>query len=252
MKKTIQLLAFYSLFFSFITICNAQSAYEIIKKSDELTRGKSSESVITMTIIRPDWSRSISMKSWAIGTEYSLTLITEPVRDKGTVFLKRKNEIWNWVPTIGRSVKLPPSMMMQSWMGSDFTNDDLVRESSILEDYSHEIVGEEELNGTKVWKIELTPKPEAAVVWGKVLTWISKQEYHQLKTEFYDEDNFLVNTMIGYDIKTFDGRRIPSKMEMIPADKPGHKTTFEYLSLDFDVPIKPSFFSLQNMKKIGE
>ncbi|TNE70129.1 outer membrane lipoprotein-sorting protein [bacterium] len=240
-------------FLSFLaTSLSAQTAYEIVKKSDDLVRGKSSEATITMTIVRPDWSRSISMKSWALGTEYSLTVITQPARDKGTVFLKRKNEIWNWVPNIGRSVKLPPSMMMQSWMGSDFTNDDLVKESSVLEDYSHEMLSEETIDGKPAWKIKLTPKPDSPVVWGKVIMWITQKDFHQLKTEFYDEDDFLVNTLIGSEIKTFDGRSLPSKMEMIPADKPGNKTVFVYEDLKFNINAKPSFFSIQNMKKMGE
>lgn len=229
----------------------AQTAKEIMQKSDDLLRGKTSESEVSMTIIRPDWSRTIQMKSWSLDRDYSLTVITEPVRDKGTVFLKRKNEIWNWVPSIGRSVKLPPSMMMQSWMGSDFTNDDLVRESSVVNDYEHEILSEEDLNGTPVWKLQLIPKPDAPVVWGKVIAYISKGDFHQLKTEFYDEDGYLVNTLIGFNIKKFGDRKLPSVMEMIPADKEGHKTRFEYITLEFDKKINASFFSIQNMKKIG-
>jgi len=246
------LIAFILLYYAFPTFIFAQSAKEIIKKADDLVRGESSESEIVMTIVRPDWERSISMKTWALGTDYSLVLISKPVRDQGTTFLKRENEIWNWIPSIGRSIKLPPSMMMQSWMGSDFTNDDLVKESSILEDYVHSILAEEMLNDQKVWKIQLIPKPDAAVVWGKVITYITQAEFHQLKTEYFDEDDFLVNTMLASEVKTFDERRIPSKMEMIPADKPGNKTKFEYISLKFNVKLKPSFFSTQNMKKIGE
>jgi len=246
------LIAFILLYYAFPTFIFAQSAKEIIKKADDLVRGESSESEIVMTIVRPDWERSISMKTWALGTTYSLVLISKPVRDQGTTFLKRENEIWNWIPSIGRSIKLPPSMMMQSWMGSDFTNDDLVKESSFLEDYDHSILAEEILDNQKVWKIQLIPKPDAAVVWGKVITYITQSEFHQLKTEYFDEDDFLVNTMLASDVKTFDGRRIPSKMEMIPADKPGNKTQFEYISLKFNVKLKPSFFSTKNMKKIGE
>jgi outer membrane lipoprotein-sorting protein len=236
----------------FTSLVSAQTAKEIIKKADDLVRGISSESLIKMTIVRPDWERTIEMQSWALGTDYSLTLITSPVRDKGTTFLKRKNEIWNWVPSIGRSIKLPLFMMMQSWMGSDFINDDLVKESSILDDYEHEIISEETLDNQEVWKIKLTPKPDAAVVWGGVIVCITGKDFHQLKTEYYDEDDFLVNTMLASDVKVFDGRRIPSKMEMIPADKPGQKTQFEYLDLKFNTDLKPTFFSTQNMKRKGQ
>ena len=122
---------------------------------------------------------------------------------------------------------------MQSWMGSDFTNDDLVRESSILRDYEHELVGEEVVDGRNCWKIKLVPKPEAAVVWGEIFMWVDQAEYLQLKTEFYDEDAYLVNTMLGKNIKDMDGKLLPSIMEIIPAEEEGHKTVLEYLTLDF-------------------
>ncbi len=228
----------------------AQDATEIIKKMDQKARGESSTAEITMTIIRPSWQRSISMKTWSRGIDYSMVLITSPARDKGTATLKRKNEIWNWVPNIGRTIKLPPSMMMQSWMGSDFTNDDLVRESSIVNDYSHEIVGDSTIAGFDCYKIQLIPKPEAAVVWGKIYVWVSKTEYLQLKTEFYDEDDYIVNIMEGNDVKEFDGRLLPSKLEMIPVDEPGNKTVLEYKSMKFNQGISQNFFSVQNMKRV--
>ena len=192
----------------------------------------------------------MTLKSWAKGTEYSLTLVTAPARDKGTAFLKREKEIWNWQPTIDRTIKMPPSMMMQSWMGSDFTNDDLVRESSIVTDYEHELQGIETLEGRNCYKIKMTPKPDAPVVWGEIIIWISKDEYLQLKSEFYDEDSYLVQTIYGKQVKEMDGRVIPSVLEVVPADEEGHKTRLEYLSLDFNEPIQPSFFSIQNMKRV--
>lgn len=228
----------------------AQNATEIVQRADEKMRGESSEVEMDMTIVRPDWDRTISMKSWNRGTDYSLILITAPARDEGTAYLKRGNEIWNWVPNVGRTIKLPPSMMSQSWMGSDFTNDDLVRESSIVTDYEHELIGEETIGNYETFKIEMTPKPDAPVVWEKVLVWISKEEYLQLRIEFYDERNELVNTMEASDITEFDGRQLPSRMEMIPADKEGHRTVLKYQSMSFNEEIPESFFSQQNMRRI--
>jgi len=241
------------LFFQFIlfsTIVSAQDIKDIIRKSDEKFRGASSTGTFSMTIQRPTWSRTISMKSWALGTEYSLIYVTAPAKEKGQVFLKRGNEMWNWVPTIERMVKVPPSMMMQSWMGSDFTNDDLVRESSIVKDYTHKLLGEETIDGYPCYKAELTPLENAPVVWGKVLMWVSKQDFLWLKAEFYDEDGVLVNTEILSDIKKMDDRVIPTRMEMIPADKKGQKTIMIFEDTKFDVPLKEDFFSIQNMKKI--
>ena len=232
------------------SILSAQDATEIIRQAEDKLRGSSSYSEMKMTIVRPDWSREVRMKSWNVGSALSLTLITGPARDKGTAFLKREREIWNWQPTIDRTIKMPPSMMMQSWMGSDFTNDDLVRESSILEDYNHELLGTETVDGRNCWQIELIPKDGAAVVWGRILLWIDQSDYLQLKTEFYDEDDYLVNTMRGKNIKMMDGKLLPAVMEIIPAEEEGHKTVLEYLSLDFDIDIKESFFSVQNMKRV--
>lgn len=229
---------------------NDPTAKEIIQKADEKMQGESNIATIKMSIIRPTWEREMTLRSWAKGTEYSLILVTAPARDKGTAFLKREKEIWNWQPTIDRTIKMPPSMMMQSWMGSDFTNDDLVRESSIVTDYEHELLGTETLEGRACYKIKMIPKPDAPVVWGEILIWVSKDEYLQLKSEFYDEDGYLVQTIYGKQVKEMDGRVIPSVLEVVPADEEGHKTRLEYLSLDFNEPIQPSFFSIQNMKRV--
>ncbi len=226
------------------------SAKEIVAKADEKLRGQSSIAEIKMTIVRPSWQREMSLKSWSLGDAYSLILVTAPARDRGTAFLKRNREIWNWQPTIDRTIKMPPSMMSQSWMGSDFTNDDLVRESSTVNDYSHKLLGSEKIDGRDCYRIELVPTEKAAVVWGKVLLWIDKQDFMQLKTEFYDEDGYLVNTMIGKDVKTLGGKLLPARLEVIPADKPNHKTIIEYSTLEFDKPIKTDFFSVQNMKRV--
>lgn len=228
----------------------AQDATEIIRKMDEKMRGESLEAEMTMSIIRPTWERTISMKTWSRGTEYSLILINAPARDEGTAFLKRGNEIWNWVPNVGRTIKMPPSMMMQSWMGSDFTNDDLVRESSVVTDYDHELVGEETIEGYECYKIEMTPKPDTPVVWERVDVWVSKDEYLQLRSEFYDEFGDLINVMKGMNVKEFDGRMIPARMEMIPMNKEGYKTIMEYQSMKFNEGISESFFSVQNMRRV--
>ncbi len=228
----------------------AQDIKEIIRKSDEKFRGTSSEGEMTMIIERPTWSREVTMKNWSLGNEYSLIYITSPAKEKGQVFLKREKEMWNWVPNIERMIKIPPSMMMQSWMGSDFTNDDLVRESSIVHDYTHKLLGEEIIDGYNCYKAELIPLDDAPVVWGKVIIWISKEEYYWLKSEYYDEDGFLVNTENLSEVKQMDDRKIPTRMEMIPADEPGNKTIIIFKNMKFSVKIDESFFSQQNMKRI--
>ncbi|MBT8221239.1 MAG: outer membrane lipoprotein-sorting protein [Bacteroidia bacterium] len=225
-------------------------ALEIVRKVDLKTRGNSSIGTATMTIVRPRWTRKMEMKSWTKGTKYSIILIQSPARDKGSAFLKRDKEIWNWQPRIDRNIKLPPSMMMQSWMGSDFTNDDLVKESSIIEDYMHQMDGEESIDGRDCYRITLIPKPDAAVVWGKILMWVDKDEYIQLKTEFYDEEDYLVNTMYGKAVKNLGGKTLPSILEIVPADKEGHKTVIEQHWIKFDEPLELDFFTTSNMKRV--
>lgn len=228
----------------------AQTAKEIIKQTDDKMQGESNKSVMKMTIVRPDWKREVTMKAWSLGRDYSLILITAPARDKGSAFLKRENEMWNWQPSIDRVVKLPPSMMLQSWMGSDFTNDDLVKESSIVNDYTQTFGADTIINNMKCYKINMIPNEEAAVVWGKVVVYIEKENLFQLLVKYYDEDEFLINTMVLSNIKKVGDRTLPTHLEMTPADEPQNKTIIDYLEWEFDVGLKESFFSLQNMKRI--
>jgi len=226
-------------------------ATDIIKKADEKMRGKTNTSKMKMEIIRPTWKRSISMKSWGRGLDYSMTYITAPAKEKGQVFMKRKTEMWNWVPSIGRMIKIPSSMMSQGWMGSDYTNDDILKESSIVYDYTHKIVGEEKVEGFDTYKIEMIPKEDAAVIWGKIYKWITKDgEYLQIKSEYYDEDGELVKSDHGYDFKKMDGRLIPSRIEIIPADEEGKKTVLYIEDIKFDVNLPETFFSQQQMKRV--
>jgi outer membrane lipoprotein-sorting protein len=228
-----------------------QNATEIIKKADDKWNGeKSSLGTMTMTIVRPTWERTIQFKIWTLDKDYSMTLITAPAKEKGQAFLKRRTEMWNWMPSISRMIKLPPSMMADGWMGSDYTNDDVLKESSIVVDFNHSIIGSETIDGWDCWKIELLPKEDAAVVWGKIVKWISKSEYLQMKTEYYDEDEFLVKTELGTEIKTIDDRKIPSRLEIIPADKDNQKTIVTIDNIKFNVAIQNSFFSQQNMKRL--
>ena len=226
------------------------TAKEIIEKADEKTRGKTNSSTMEMEIIRPTWKRSVTMKSWGRGMDYSMTYITAPAKDKGQVFMKRNSEMWNWMPSIGRMIKIPASMMSQGWMGSDYTNDDILKESSIVKDYIHKIISEEKLEGFDTYKIEMIPKEDAAVIWGKVYKWVTRDEYIQMKSEYYDEDNELIKSDFGYDFKKMDGRLIPSRIEIVPANEEGKRTVLYIKEIKFDIDLPESFFSQQKMKKI--
>ncbi len=229
---------------------SAQNAYDIVKKSDDKLRSATSFAKIKITAVRPSWSKEMIIKTWTKNSNYSVALVTSPAKEKGIVFLRRDKEVWNYVPSISRTIKLPPSMMTQGWMGTDLTNDDMIKQSSILVDYNHKIAGEELIDGYNTWKIVLTPKENAAVIWGKIIMWIDKEEYNQLRGEYYDEDNFLINKLIGSNIKEFDGRKIPSHMEFIPEDNPGNKTLIDYLELNFNTKIPEKYFTTSYMKRL--
>ena len=246
MNKFISLIAI--LFFASLAYAQEPSAKEIVKRANDLRIGNSSKSEMSMTVVRPTWSREVSMKSWSMGELYYMILITGPAADKGQSFLKRKNEMWNWQPSISRIIRIPPSMMGQSWMGSDFTNNDLMDKNSIVDDYVQTIAGAETIIGYDCYKIQLIPKPDAAVVWGKIIAWISKKEYYLLKAEYYDEDGGLVNTETFSDIKHIGDRDLPAKLVMVPASDPGNKTIIEFKSIQFNIPVKQDFFSQENMK----
>ncbi|MCB0525345.1 MAG: outer membrane lipoprotein-sorting protein [Lewinellaceae bacterium] len=249
MKKLMLLIPFLALLTISVS-AQTNEAKEIVRKANELMLGRSSQSITSMTIKRPSWSRTVSMKTWSLGTEYYMILITAPAQDKGQVFLKRNNEMWNWMPNISRTIRLPPSMMGQNWMGSDFTNNDLVKANSIVEDYTHTLLGHETLEGYDCYKIQLKPKPSAAVVWDKIIVWIAKDKYFQLKAEFYDEDGDLVNREVQSEVRRFGDRDLPSKMVMTPVRESGKQTTLTFDQMSFNMKLDPGFFSQQNMKKV--
>lgn len=229
---------------------NTQDAAEIVRKADDKMQGVSSQSEMSMTIIRPTWERTVSFKSWTKGREYAMTLITAPPKESGQSFLKRNNEMWSWNPTINRMIKLPPSMMSQGWMGSDYTNDDILKESSLVIDYHHTIIGTGQVSGYDCYKIQLDPKEEAAVVWGKIILYISKQEFFELKAQYFDEEGILVKTHLLSDIQFMYDRKIPTRYEIIPGDKSNQKTVVIITRATFDVPVSDAFFSQQNMKSV--
>ena len=229
---------------------SAQDPREILRRMEDNMRGDASYTELTMTTVRPRFTREISMKSWSLGDDYALIMITAPARDQGTAFLKRGREIWNFVPSIDRTVKMPPSMRSQSWMGSDFSNDDLVRGTSTIDDFSHRLLRSEAMNGHDCWVLELKPKPDVPVVYDKVIYWVSKQYYLPVKVENYDEYGDLANTINFRDIKHMGGREFPTVMEVIPATRADQKTILTTTKADFGISLTPAYFTLQNLTNV--
>ncbi len=249
-KRSLFAVIFIAILSPFLQATSELTALEIVKKANDLRYGETSKGEMDMSLIRPSWKRTISMKMWTKGTDYSMVIITAPAKEKGQVFMKRKTEMWNWIPKISRMIKLPPSTMSQGWMGSDYTNDDMMNEGSIVNKFNHKILRSEKFEDMDCYVIESTPKDDDDVVWGKKVIWISKSDFFTLKTESYDEDMYLVKTEIASDIKQMGGKRLPSKFEIIPADNPGYKTVVLLRDIVFNTAISNNFFSQQNMKRI--
>jgi outer membrane lipoprotein-sorting protein len=201
-------------------------------------------------IIRPKWEREMQLRIWSEEPDYMIMVLDAPARDKGTVFLKRDKEIWNYLPRIGRSVKLPPSMMGQSWMGSDLNNDDLVRENSVTQDYNYEYLDQELIREKLCHKIKLIPKEESAVVWDHIIVFITEEGDYQWQTDFYNEKGELVNRLEAFEITDLGGRALPKRMRMTPMETPEQYTEMEYIELDFSVKKPDNFFSLQNLQRL--
>jgi outer membrane lipoprotein-sorting protein len=248
LKKTVFILLIVS---SSLSIISAQNATEIVQRAENMLKGeKNSYSEMSMQIVRPKYTRTIEFKSWSETDRNSLTLITAPAKEKGQSFMKLGNNMWSWNPAIQRLIKMPSSMMSQGWMGSDFSNDDAMKESSLVKDFTHKLLVKEQVGGFSCYKIELLPLENAGVVWGKILIWISETENFEIKVEFYDENSELVKTHTAAEIKTFDGQKLPSVMTIIPADKPENKTVVTIKLMKFNIAIDKNFFSQQNMKSV--
>ncbi len=225
------------------------SAIQIIEKADELLRGDTNYGEYEMSITTPHWQRTLKMQTWTKGKKKSFIHITYPAKEKGITFLKVDYNLWNYLPKIERVIKIPPSMMMQSWMGSDFTNDDLVKESSIVDDYEHKLIGIETQDDDQAYKIELIPKPDAPVVWGKVIFWVRKKDYIPLKEEFYNERGELKKVMTLSEIKKVHTRIIPTRWEMVNVAKPGNRTVFKLIDMKFNIPLADNIFTMKNLKR---
>ena len=224
---------------------------QIVSKAENRLRGTSSIATLKITTVRPKYSREMTVKSWTKNDDYSLIYIATPARDKGTTYLKREKEIWYYIPSIERNIKMPPSMMNQSWMGTDLSNDDLVRKTSMENDFNHELISTEQINGIECYQISLIPHEDADVIWGKIEIWVDNQFYNIMQQKSYDEDLELVNSLIGSEVKVMDGETIPTRLEFYPADKPRQKTVLEYINIDFNVSIPENYFTTRFMNKVN-
>ena len=226
-------------------------AKSIIDSMIQKMRGHRNISEYQMTISRPKWTRTIKMKIWDDRMQKRVFVrILEPAKEQGTSFLRLGYNLWNYIPAVEKVMKIPPSMMLQPWMGSDFTNDDLVKESSYSDDYEHRLEDTQELRSKGLRSIYLTPKPEAPVVWGQVIFWVRASDDLPVEQHFLDEKGRLIKDLIFSDYKTKDGVLLPTHWEMKPVTKEGQKTVMNLLSVDFDPvpPISEETFTEKNLR----
>jgi outer membrane lipoprotein-sorting protein len=227
----------------------SQTAEEIIEKAENDVKGKTAHGTIEMIIATSEFTRSLKMEAWWIGNNKALIVTKSPAMEAGNKTLKMGDEIWGYLRNTETTIKIPPSMMLQSWNGSDYTNDDLVHASNLAKDYYLKIMTTEKIDNAPCWKIELTPKPDAPVVWGKVYYWIRQADYIPSLIQYFDEKGNMIRYMVYSGIKKMHGRIMPTKWVMNNVKKQDHSTTIVVDDMSFDIKISDKIFSYQELER---
>jgi outer membrane lipoprotein-sorting protein len=243
------MLLFFAGAFANIACAQAPDGKAIVEHVEKLLWGKTLQGRFEMSVSTPSWQRTLKLQVWMERPDRSFIRIMAPAKEAGIGSLRIKSEMWNYLPSIERVIKLPPSMMLQPWMGSDFTNDDLVKESSIINDYSHRLLDTVTINNASAYRIEAVPKPDAAVVWGKIIFTVRQDNLIPLKEEFFSERGELARTMTFSDVRAIGGRTMPTRWEMRPTAKPGNVTTVVIEQALYDRPVDPDVFTQRNLQK---
>lgn len=233
--------------FAGATNASPPDAQDLVNRAETTLWGRTLKADFDMTITTPAWSRTLGIRVWMDRPRKSFLRVIAPAKDAGILSLRIESEMWNYIPAIERTIKVPPSLMLQPWLGSDFTNDDLVKESSIVNDYTHRMLAETMIGESQAYEIESTPKPGSAVVWGR-LHYAIRSDGVPLRVKYFDQGGKLVRTLDYLDIRTMGGRRIPTRWEMRSHEKPGKRTTILIKSIAYDTPIAESTFSMRNLQ----
>lgn len=220
---------------------------QLVRDAMDHWRGLTSYAEMTMTIHRPDWERKMTMRSWSEGDKLSLVRVTEPKKDAGNGTLLNDNNMWTFTPKINRIIKVPSSMMSQSWMGSDFSNKDIAKSTDIIDQYDHELSGQEEIDGHQYYEVTSIPHEDAAVVWGKEVLTI-RDDFVLMEQQFWDQDGELVKSMKTLEVKEMGGRPVAKTMRMGKVDTPDEWTEITSHTVEFDVELTPNTFTLSNLR----
>ncbi len=229
-------------------------AESLVRRIQQVMRGDTIRDRAAMTITRPRWTRTVEMRSWDDRLhDRSLIRILSPAKDRGTGFLKIERTLWTYLPRVERTMRMPPSMLLQPWMGSDFSNDDLVRESSLVDDYVPKLKGEREIDGEPAIGLELHPRTEAPVVWAMIEIWVEKRRLTPLVQTFFGEKDGggfePIRRMHFSDIREVQGRPMPHHWSMQALDEPGKSTSFEMIEVRFNEEMPDDLFTLANLKR---
>jgi hypothetical protein len=222
-------------------------ALAVARKLDRLYRSDSSYSEMQMEIVAPDWSRTLDMQVWTVGTDKVLVRILAPKKDRGVGTLRLGNEMWNYLPRVDKIMKIPPSMMMSSWMGSDFTNDDLVHEFTLVDDFDFSLVRPEGAREDLLY-LEARPKPGVPVVWSRIVAAVRASDLIPVWEQYFDDRSQPIRRMEFSDVKKFGNREIPATLTLVPANKKGQKTVLRYKIIEFDRPVDAGIMTLRNLR----
>jgi outer membrane lipoprotein-sorting protein len=222
---------------------------EVMDYIDDLYRSESSHSVMRMTVVRERGTRELEMESWTKGDDDALIVIRSPAREAGAATLRTEEGLWNYAPRADRLIRIPSGLLSESWMGSHFTNDDLMRETSYLDDYDAALSSEER-DGTRYLKATLTPKPDAPVVYSELVFLITPGDWVPVRSEYYD-DGEMVRAMMFEQVQTISGKKIPMRMVILPTDAPDERTVVEYLELELNVPVDEQLFTRQGLRRVA-
>ncbi len=225
-----------------------ERALAIVRKLDELYRSSSSECEIAMDITTPHWQRTLQMRVWTVGLDKTFIRILAPKKERGMGTLRIGQQMWNYLPRANKTIKIPPSMMMGSWMGSDFTNDDLVKEYTFADDYVFRLLESAEAPKGML-QLECTPKADRAIIWSRVVVTLREHDLLPVRQDFHDEKNRVMRVMEFSDIRDLGGRMLPATLTVIPQNKKGHRTIIRYLDIQFDQDMAEDIFSLRHLRK---
>jgi len=228
---------------SFPAFGSADSLRKLVETAENQIRGKTFQADVEMKVEHDGSVRTLGLKIWTEGRDKATVKVTAPKKERGSGNLRMKLDLWQYSPNTDMIIKIPPSLMLQSWMGSDFTNDDLVRTSSLANDYTHSSLGKDAIFGRPALKVNCVPKPEAVATWGKVILWIDEKETVPVKQEFYSENGELLKVLEGRELKTFGSHTIPTIVTMTSVRKKNAKTTMIYSAVVFDATVAANIFT---------